>query len=58
MAPRRGCACVFFPSAGGAPDPRTTHYAEAAVDEKFIVQTFERVGRVPPPLGLPDELAS
>jgi prolyl 4-hydroxylase len=57
VAPRAGDACVFFPSDHTTrdPDPRTTHYAEAAVNnqEKFIIQVFERERPVPPPLGLP-----
>ena len=37
------------------PDPLTTHYSDRAIDDKWIVQVFERERRVPPPLGLPDE---
>ena len=57
VAPRQGDACVFFPShhASKEPDPLTTHYSDRAVDDKWIVQVFERERRVPPPLGLPDE---
>ena len=55
VTPRAGHACVFYPSSGGPPDDATTHFSEPAVDEKFIVQTFERVARVPPPLGLAEE---
>ena len=57
VAPRQGDACVFFPShhASKEPDPLTTHYSDVAVQEKWIVQVFERERRVPPPLGLPDE---
>ena len=57
VAPRQGDACVFFPShhASKEPDPLTTHYSDVAVDDKWIVQVFERERRVPPPLGLPDE---
>ena len=57
VAPRQGDACVFFPShhASKEPDPLTTHYSDRAIDDKWIVQVFERERRVPPPLGLPDE---
>ncbi|KAJ1454546.1 hypothetical protein M885DRAFT_484621 [Pelagophyceae sp. CCMP2097] len=54
VAPTAGDACVFFPSVATTrlPDARTTHCSQPAIDEKWIVQTFERERIVPPPLGL------
>jgi hypothetical protein len=41
VRPRAGRALVFFPAfADGAPDARTLHTAEAAVDEKFVMQQW------------------
>lgn len=54
VQPKAGQACVFFPVDPTTlrPDPRTTHAAEPAVDEKWICLTWERASVVPPPSGL------
>lgn len=59
VQPRRGMTLVFYPadSTTLAADDRTRHESMEAVEEKCIVQMFGRVGRVPPPLGLPDLFA-
>eukprot|EP00565_Helicotheca_tamesis_P000897 CAMPEP_0185737346 /NCGR_PEP_ID=MMETSP1171-20130828/30172_1 /TAXON_ID=374046 /ORGANISM="Helicotheca tamensis, Strain CCMP826" /LENGTH=347 /DNA_ID=CAMNT_0028408247 /DNA_START=287 /DNA_END=1330 /DNA_ORIENTATION=- len=57
VQPKEGSALVFFPSDATTcvADDRTTHESLPAVEEKWIVQMFGRVGpRVPPPLGIPD----
>lgn len=56
VQPQRGMTLVFYPAdvATLAVDDRTRHESMDAVEEKYIVQMFGRVGRVPPPLGLPD----
>ena len=56
VQPQRGMTLVFYPAdvATLAVDDRTRHESMEAVEEKYIVQMFGRVGRVPPPLGLPD----
>ncbi|CAK0904192.1 unnamed protein product, partial [Prorocentrum cordatum] len=39
VRPERGAALLFFPArADGTPDPRTSHEARPAVDEKWIAQ--------------------
>ena len=62
VAPEQGSALVFFPTIAGnslEADPLLTHESlPSANDEKYIIQMFGRVGRVPPPLGLPDSFAS
>jgi len=58
VQPRRGSALVFFPADRHTlkADDRTRHESMPAVEEKWIVQMFGRIGpRVPPPLGIPDE---
>lgn len=41
VAPKAGRALLFFPAfADGTPDPRTTHQAEVAMDEKWIAQCW------------------
>ena len=56
VKPTKGTALVFFPANVHTlkADERTTHESLPPVEEKWIVQMFGRVGRVPPPLGLPD----
>ena len=56
VQPQRGMTLVFYPADATslAADDRTRHESRPAVEEKCIVQMFGRVGRVPPPLGLPD----
>jgi len=57
VQPKEGSSLVFFPSdeVTCVADDRTTHESLPAVEEKWIVQMFGRVGpRVPPPLGIPD----
>ena len=56
VQPKKGCALVFYPSDWDTleADGRTIHQSLEAVDTKYIVQLFGRVGRVPPPLGIPD----
>ena len=57
VQPQRGMTLVFYPADATtlAADDRTRHESmEESVEEKNIVQMFGRVGRVPPPLGLPD----
>jgi hypothetical protein len=58
VQPRQGSALVFFPADKSTleADERTRHESTPAVEEKWIVQMFGRIGpRVPPPLGIPDE---
>jgi hypothetical protein len=57
VQPRQGSALVFFPADKSTleADERTRHESTPAVEEKWIIQMFGRVGpRVPPPLGIPD----
>lgn len=58
VQPRQGSALVFFPADKRTleADERTRHESTPAVEEKWIVQMFGRIGpRVPPPLGIPDK---
>jgi len=54
ITPQRGSALVFFPAAvaSGQVDESTVHYAEEAVDEKWVCQVWKRQRAVPAPLGL------
>jgi hypothetical protein len=54
VAPQQGSALVFFPAdrVSGLTDARTLHFAEAAVDEKWVCQVWKRQRTVPAPLGL------
>lgn len=57
VQPKAGSALVFLPADRETliADDRTRHESLPAVEEKWIVQLFGRVGpRVPPPLGIPD----
>lgn len=56
VQPKQGSSLVFYPADGETlvSDDRTRHESLPAVEEKYIVQMFGRVGRVPPDLGLPD----
>lgn len=56
VQPRSGSALIFFPAIADTmeADGRTVHQSLPAVEEKYIVQLFGRVGRVPPPLGIPE----
>jgi prolyl 4-hydroxylase len=57
VQPKQGTALVFFPAFSDSleADERTIHESLPAVETKWIVQLFGRVGpRVPPPLGIPD----
>ena len=56
VQPQGGMALVFYPADATtlAADDRARHASLEAVEEKYILQLFGRVGRVPPPLGLPD----
>ena len=57
VQPRQGSALVFSPADKQTlkADDRTRHESMPAVDEKWIVQMFGRIGpRVPSPLGIPD----
>lgn len=61
VQPEQGSVLVFYPSNHETlvADGRTSHEAMPAVDEKWIVQLFGRVGPiVPPPLGLPQSFAN
>jgi 2OG-Fe(II) oxygenase superfamily len=55
VAPQAGTALVFFPADATSKkaDDRTTHESLPPTTEKWIVQLFGRIERVPPPLGLP-----
>jgi hypothetical protein len=57
VAPVQGQALIFFPanSTTALADDRTTHESLPPTNEKWIVQMFGRMRRVPPPLGLPNE---
>ena len=59
VQPQRGMTLVFYPADATtlAADDRARHASLEAVEEKYIVQMFGRVRRVPPPLGLPDLFA-
>jgi len=59
VQPVQGSALVFFPADSDTlvADDRTVHQSLPAVEEKWIVQLFGRVRRVPPPLGIPDSFA-
>lgn len=53
VKPIKGQALVFFPADLDAkPDGRTAHFAEKALDEKWVCQVWKRQTEVPPPLGL------
>ena len=56
VKPTKGLALLFFPANAKTlnADDRTIHESLAPFEEKWIVQMFGRVGRVPPPLGIPD----
>jgi hypothetical protein len=56
VKPTKGTALVFFPANVDTlkADDRTTHESLPPKEEKWIVQMFGRMGRVPPPLGLPE----
>jgi prolyl 4-hydroxylase len=56
VQPKRGQTLIFYPADAQSlvADDRTRHESMEAVDEKYIVQMFGRVSRVPPPLGIPD----
>ena len=56
VKPTRGSALFFFPANANTldADDRTIHESLPPGEEKWIVQMFGRVGRVPPPLGIPD----
>lgn len=62
VAPEQGSALVFFPTVPGdslEADPLLTHESlPSDSSDKYIIQMFGRVGRVPPPLGLPDSFGS
>jgi 2OG-Fe(II) oxygenase superfamily len=55
VVPQAGTALVFFPANATSKiaDDRTTHESLPPTTEKWIVQLFGRIERVPPPLGLP-----
>ena len=55
VQPKQGDALIFYPADPITlrPDDRTTHESTPAVDDKWIVQIWQRQRRVPPPLGLP-----
>jgi hypothetical protein len=55
VTPKQGRGLVFFPANSDSleADDRTTHESLPPATEKWIVQMFGRVRRVPPPLGLP-----
>lgn len=59
VQPRQGSALVFYPANDTTleADGRTVHQSLEAIDEKYIVQLFGRVNRVPTPLGIADEYA-
>lgn len=59
VQPRQGSALVFYPADDTTleADGRTVHQSLEAIDEKYIVQLFGRVNRVPAPLGIADEYA-
>jgi len=61
VTPKQGCVLVFFPSHWDTlnADDRTTHESlPPPLEEKWIVQMFGRVRRVPYPLGLPDAFST
>ena len=68
VQPVRGKSCVFFPADDQTleMDDRTRHESivmQASArhgdeSEKWIVQLFGRIERVPPPLGIPDSFAA
>jgi 2OG-Fe(II) oxygenase superfamily len=55
VTPKAGTALIFFPAdaTSKVADDRTTHESLPPTTEKWIVQLFGRIERVPPPLGLP-----
>ena len=60
VKPKQGTALVFYPADLETldADDRTRHESKVTLDgegEKWIVQMFGRVKRVPPPLGILDE---
>ena len=59
VQPRQGSALVFYPADDSTleADGRTVHQSLEAIDEKYIVQLFGRVNRVPAPLGIAGEYA-
>ena len=52
VAPRKGCAVVFFPGFAdtGHLDPRALHEARPAVDRKYVCQVWIREHELPPDL--------
>mmetsp|Transcript_39343 Transcript_39343/g.95209 ORF Transcript_39343/g.95209 Transcript_39343/m.95209 type:complete len:390 (+) Transcript_39343:85-1254(+) len=62
VAPEQGSALVFFPTVPGdslEADPLLTHESlPSETSDKYIIQMFGRVGRVPSPLGLPDSFGA
>lgn len=50
VAPRKGCAIVFFPCFAdtGTLDPRALHEARPAVDRKYVCQLWVRQCELPP----------
>eukprot|EP00635_Sarcinochrysidales_sp_CCMP3193_P000751 CAMPEP_0118908596 /NCGR_PEP_ID=MMETSP1166-20130328/11539_1 /TAXON_ID=1104430 /ORGANISM="Chrysoreinhardia sp, Strain CCMP3193" /LENGTH=526 /DNA_ID=CAMNT_0006847993 /DNA_START=1 /DNA_END=1581 /DNA_ORIENTATION=- len=54
VQPSQGDALFFYPADPLTlqPDDRTTHESTPAVDDKWIVQIWQRQRSVPPPLGL------
>ena len=60
VQPATGKALIFFPADRETwkADDRTTHESLPPTSDKWIVQMFGRVERVPSPLGLPDSFAS
>ena len=55
VTPKLGSAVIFYPAdlKSWIADDRTTHESLPPLTEKWIVQMFGRLRRVPPPLGLP-----
>jgi len=60
ITPQCGSALVFFPAAvtNSKADDSTVHYAEEAVDEKWVCQVWKRQRFVPAPLGLAEPYSS
>jgi hypothetical protein len=56
VQPKQGSTLIFFPADRNTllADDRTIHQSLPAVEEKWIVQLFGRIDRVPTPLGIPD----
>ena len=57
VQPSQGDALFFYPADPKTlrPDDRTTHESLAAIDDKWIVQLWQRQRTVPPPLGLEEQ---